>query len=96
MKLLLDQGLPRSSAAILREAGFDAVHTGEISLQRVGFDDQIINASRYTTELIASIIRRDGLGDLCSGLILQAYDDVLKGPRVRSINNALDVVTGLR
>jgi hypothetical protein len=32
MKLLLDQGLPRSSAAILREAGFDAVHAGEISL----------------------------------------------------------------
>ena len=30
MKLLLDQGLPRSAASLLREAGFDAVHTGEI------------------------------------------------------------------
>lgn len=30
MNLLLDQGLPRSAAALLREAGIDAVHTGEI------------------------------------------------------------------
>lgn len=30
MKLLLDQGLPRSVAALLREQGIDAVHTGEI------------------------------------------------------------------
>jgi len=29
MKLLLDQGTPRSAAVILRRAGFDAVHTGE-------------------------------------------------------------------
>jgi len=32
MKLLLDQGTPRSSAALLRQAGFDVVHTGEIGL----------------------------------------------------------------
>lgn len=32
MKLLLDQGLPRSSASLLRAAGIDAVHTGEIGL----------------------------------------------------------------
>ena len=32
MKLLLDQGLPRSAAEILRGRGYDAVHTGEIGL----------------------------------------------------------------
>jgi len=32
MKLLLDQGIPRSAATILRRASFDAVHTGEIGL----------------------------------------------------------------
>mgnify|MGYP003621764705 CR=1 FL=1 len=32
MKLLLDQGLPRSAASLLRSQGIDAVHTGEIGL----------------------------------------------------------------
>jgi predicted nuclease of predicted toxin-antitoxin system len=32
MKLLLDQGLPRSAASLLRAAGIDTVHTGEIGL----------------------------------------------------------------
>jgi predicted nuclease of predicted toxin-antitoxin system len=32
MKLLLDQGLPRSAASLLRSRRIDAVHTGEIGL----------------------------------------------------------------
>ena len=32
MKFLLDQGTPRSAAALLRQAGVDAVHTGEIGM----------------------------------------------------------------
>ncbi|WP_395143738.1 DUF5615 family PIN-like protein [Armatimonas sp.] len=32
MKLLLDQGLPHRSAALLREQGCDAVHTREIGM----------------------------------------------------------------
>jgi predicted nuclease of predicted toxin-antitoxin system len=32
MKLLLDQGLPRSAADLLRAQGHDAVHTAEIGL----------------------------------------------------------------
>lgn len=34
MKLLLDQGLPRSAASLLRSRGIDAVHTGEIGLSK--------------------------------------------------------------
>jgi hypothetical protein len=41
MKLLLDQGTPRSAATILRRAGFDAVHTGEIGLAEAE-DSEII------------------------------------------------------
>ena len=51
MKLLLDQGTPRSAAAILRKAGFDALHTGEIGmseapdfeiLQRATIEDRMV------------------------------------------------------
>jgi predicted nuclease of predicted toxin-antitoxin system len=51
MKLLLDQGIPRSTASLLREAGFDAVHTGEIGyataedvaiLERASQEDRLI------------------------------------------------------
>src|SRR5581483_9438180 len=51
MKLLLDQGTPRSAAILLQQAGFDTVHTGEIGLataedaqiiQRAAVEDRII------------------------------------------------------
>jgi predicted nuclease of predicted toxin-antitoxin system len=32
MKLLLDQGLPLSAAALLRNAGIDTIHVGEIMM----------------------------------------------------------------
>ena len=41
MKLLLDHGLPRSAAGLLRDAGADAVHTGERGLATAS-DQQIL------------------------------------------------------
>jgi predicted nuclease of predicted toxin-antitoxin system len=43
MKLLLDQGLPRSTAELLRRSGLDAVHVGEVG---------------YSTADDASILKR--------------------------------------
>ena len=43
MRLLLDQGLPRTAADLLRQAGIDAIHVGEIA---------------YTTAADADILQR--------------------------------------
>ena len=54
MKLLLDQGLPRSAAEILRGAGFDTVHTGELGLARAE-DSAIIEYARNDGRLIVTL-----------------------------------------
>ena len=41
IKLLLDQGLPRSAASELSRRGFDAVHTGDVDMARAT-DEQIL------------------------------------------------------
>lgn len=61
MKLLLDQGLPRSSAALLRAAGMDAVHTAEIGLSTAedadilqrGRDDERVVVTYYDADFHA-------------------------------------------
>ena len=45
MKLLLDQGLPRSAAEHLRQAAFDAVHAGGCDLASAS-DEEIIRAAQ--------------------------------------------------
>lgn len=40
MKLLLDQGLPRSAVALLRQAGIDTMHVGDVG--HAGADDTVI------------------------------------------------------
>lgn len=45
MKLLLDQGLPLSAAALLRDAGIDTIHVGEIGMSQAE-DAEIIQKAR--------------------------------------------------
>ena len=54
MKLLLDQGLPRLAASLLREAGIDAVHTGEIGYATAEDSDILIYA-RQEMRVIATL-----------------------------------------
>ncbi|WP_155960544.1 DUF5615 family PIN-like protein [Fischerella sp. PCC 9605] len=45
MKLLLDQGLPRSAVNLLREVGVDTIHVAEIGLSAVD-DIDILQRAR--------------------------------------------------
>jgi len=54
MKLLLDQGLPRSSASSLRSLGFDAIHTGECGLS-TATDMEILEIGRRQDQCIVTL-----------------------------------------
>ncbi len=54
MKLLLDQGTPRSAASILRDAGFDAIHTGEIGLAEAE-DAEIIHKATLEDSVVVTL-----------------------------------------
>ncbi|MEI1375482.1 DUF5615 family PIN-like protein [Nostoc sp.] len=45
MKLLPRQGLPLSAAALLRDAGIDTIHVGEIAMSKAE-DAEIIQRAR--------------------------------------------------
>jgi predicted nuclease of predicted toxin-antitoxin system len=55
IKLLLDQGLPRSAAVTLRESGWDVIHVGEVGLG-ISSDMGIL---RYATDQGRTIITLD-------------------------------------
>jgi predicted nuclease of predicted toxin-antitoxin system len=54
MKLLLDQGMPRSAAALLRAKGFDAIHTAEIGLAEAE-DLQILDRATKEDRIVVSL-----------------------------------------
>ena len=54
MRLLFDQGLPRSAAEILRNKGWDIQHTGEIGLSRAT-DRQILEYARDEQRIVITL-----------------------------------------
>lgn len=54
MRILLDQGLPRSAAGLLREAGLDALHTAECGLARA-MDWAILDYARDEDRLVITL-----------------------------------------
>jgi predicted nuclease of predicted toxin-antitoxin system len=54
MKLLLDQGAPRSAAILLRQAGFDTVHTGEISMAESA-DSEILKRALAESRVVVTL-----------------------------------------
>ena len=54
MRLLFDQGLPRSAAEILRNKGWDIQHTGEVGLSRAT-DRQILEYARNERRIVITL-----------------------------------------
>ncbi len=54
MKLLLDQGLPRSAAPLLRAEGIDVIHVGEIEMSAAE-DIEIINKARVDDRVVVTL-----------------------------------------
>jgi len=54
MRWLLDQGLPRSAAEILREAGEDAVHAGEIGMAQAS-DLEILRRASEESRVVVTL-----------------------------------------
>jgi len=54
MRLLLDQGTARSAASLLRQAGLDAVHTGETGLAEAE-DSEIIRQASQEDRIVVTL-----------------------------------------
>lgn len=54
MRLLLDQGLPSSTAVLLREAGIDTIHVAEIGLSAAE-DIEILEKAREDRRVIVTL-----------------------------------------
>lgn len=54
MKLLLDQGLPLSAAALLRDSGIDTIHVGEIGMSQAE-DAEIIQKAREEERVVVTL-----------------------------------------
>lgn len=54
MKVLIDQGLGRSVAALLTDAGHDAVHVGELGLARAS-DREILQRARRDARAVVTL-----------------------------------------
>lgn len=54
MKLLLDQGLPRSPAVLLRSASIEAVHTSEVGLSQAE-DQQILSVAADEDRIVVTL-----------------------------------------
>jgi predicted nuclease of predicted toxin-antitoxin system len=54
MRLLLDQGLPRRSAELLRLEGFDVLHTGEIGMSEA-LDEEILARAHQEERTIVTL-----------------------------------------
>jgi predicted nuclease of predicted toxin-antitoxin system len=54
IRLLLDQGLPRSTVRVLADAGWDVLHVGDIGMARSS-DSEILNHARHEQRVCVTL-----------------------------------------
>ncbi|MGB5252953.1 MAG: DUF5615 family PIN-like protein [Sedimenticolaceae bacterium] len=87
-RLLLDQGLPRSTAATLREANVDAVRVGDVGLSRAS-DTEILeyaaNNDRVVVTLDADFHTILALREASGPSVVRLRIEGLKGPELAAL-----------
>lgn len=90
MKLLLDQGLPRSAGELLRAAGIDALHVGDIGyaaatdaaiLQRAATEARIVvtlDADFHTLLALSAAISPSVIRIRVEGLLAEAVASLIQ------------------
>lgn len=54
IRILLDQGLPRSTSSLLRQSGWDCVHVGEVNKSRAS-DEEILEYARLEKRTVITL-----------------------------------------
>jgi len=88
LKLLLDQGLPRSAAAQLRGLGFDAVHAGDIGMATAADRDLLEHArqdGRTVVTLDADFHTLLALSNAVSPSVVRLRLEGLRGYEIASL-----------
>jgi len=88
MKLLLDQGLPRSSALLLRNDGWDVVHVGELNAASAN-DRTILKIALETSRVVVTLDADFHALLAASGVtqpsVVRIRTEGLKAPQVKEI-----------
>jgi len=95
MKLLLDQGLPRTAASLLRQAGIDAVHVGEIGFSSAS-DAEILDRGREEGCVIVTLDADfHALLALSRAMAPSVIRNRIEGLRAAALTSLLQVVLRL-
>ncbi len=88
MRWLLDQGLPRSAAALLNQAGENAVHVGDIGMAESS-DSSILNHALSENRIIVTLDTDFhsllALSAMHKPSVIRIREEGLKGPQLAAL-----------